>query len=187
MTSAIPDASARQDTGGPSPVPRRGGNRNNRARKPGPSDIEAEIAGLLDRSTQELRLAWSKLHRTEPPFGISRNLLIRSLAYDLQQRAHGRPDLALRRRLQTLAAASENGARSVGPGVVLKAGTTLVRQWRGRTHTILVRENGFEYEGERYRSLTVIAKRITGTHWSGPRFFDVTKRAHGSLLAEASH
>ena len=187
MTPAIPDASARQYTGGPAPVPGRGGNRNDRARKPGLSDIEAEIAGLLDRSTQELRLAWRKLHRAEPPFGISRDLLIRSLAYDLQKRAHGGPNLALRRRLRTLAAASEKGARSVGPGVVLKAGSTLVRQWRGHTHTVLVRENGFEYEGQRYRSLTVIAERITGTHWSGPRFFDVTKRAHGSLLAEEGH
>jgi len=80
MTPAIPDTAARQYTGGPSPVPGRGGNRNNRARKPGLSDIEAEIAGLLDRSAQELRLAWRKLHRTEPPLGISRDLLMRSLA-----------------------------------------------------------------------------------------------------------
>ena len=185
MTPTIPDASARQYTGGPSSVPGRGGNRSNRSRKPGLSDVEAEIAGLIDRSTQELRLAWRKLHRTEPPLGISRDLLIRSLAYDLQQRAHGSPNLALRRRLRTLAAASESGARSVDPGVVLKAGSTLVRQWRGHTHAILVREDGFEYEGERYRSLTVIAERITGAHWSGPRFFGVTKRARSSVLAEA--
>jgi hypothetical protein len=104
-----------------------------------------------------------------------------------QQRAHGGPNLALRRRLHSLAAASERGARSVDLGVGLKAGTTLARQWRGHTHTILVREDGFEYEGERYRSLTVIAERITGAHWSGPRFFGVTKRARGSLLAETSH
>ena len=185
MTPAIPDASARQYTGGPSPVPGRGGDHNDRARKPGLSDIEAEIAGLLDRSTRELRLAWRNLHRTEPPLGISRDLLIRSLAYDLQQRAHGGPNFRLRRRLQTLAAASEKSARSVDVGVALKAGTTLVRQWRGHTHAILVREDGFEYEGERYRSLTVIAERITGAHWSGPRFFGVTKRARGSVLAEA--
>jgi len=185
MTSAIHDASARQHTGGPSPVPGRGGNRNGRARKPGLSDIEAEIAGLFDRSTQELRLAWRKLHRTEPAFGMSRDLLIRSLAYELQQRALGSPNRALLRRLQTLAAASEKSALSFEPGVVLKAGATLVRQWRGRTHTILVQEDGFEYEGERYRSLTVIAERITGAHWSGPRFFGVTRRAASSLLAEA--
>jgi len=185
MTSAIHDASARQNTSGPSPVSGRGGNHNGRARKPDPSDIEAEIAGLLDRSTQELRLAWRRLHRTEPPFGMSRDLLIRNLAYDLQQRAHGGPSLALRRRLHSLAIASKRNARSVvDPGVVLKAGSTLVREWRGRTHTVLVGENGFEYEGERYRSLTLIAERITGAHWSGPRFFGVTKQARGSLPAE---
>ena len=70
-----------------------------------------------------------------------------------------------------------NGAVSFDPGIVLKTGTTLVRQWRGHTHTVLVREDGFEYEGQRYRSLTVIAEQITGAHWSGPRFFGVSKRA----------
>ena len=68
----------------------------------------------------------------------------------------------------------------------LKTGTTLVRQWRGHTHTVLVRDDGFEYEGERYRSLTVIAERITGAHWSGPRFFGLSKRARASLVAEAA-
>ena len=185
MTPAIHDASAHQYTGGPSPVPGRGDRRNGRARKPGLSDIEAEIAGLFDRSTQELRLAWRKLHRTEPAFGMSRDLLIRSLAYDLQQRAHGKPNLALSRRLQTLARASKRGAHSVDIGVVLKAGSTLVREWRGHTHTILVCEEGFEYEGERYRSLTVIAERITGAHWSGPRFFGLIRRTGASLGAAA--
>src|SRR6267154_4823123 len=83
---------------------------------------------------------------------------------------------ALQRRLQTLAGDLENGARSFDPGIVLKPGATLVRQWRGHTHTVLVREDGFEYDGRRYRSLTVIAERITGAHWSGPRFFGVSKR-----------
>ena len=66
---------------------------------------------------------------------------------------------------------------SFDPGGILKIGATLVRQWRGHTHTVLVREEGFEYEGQRYRSLTVIAERITGAHWSGPRFFGLGKRA----------
>jgi hypothetical protein len=180
MKPAIHDASARQHAGGPSPVSGRGGNRNGRARKPGPSDIEAEIVALFERPTQELRLVWRKSHRAEPPFGMSRDLLIRGLAYELQQRAHGSPNIALRRLMQTLGAALEKSARSVDPGLVVKAGSTLVRQWRGRTHTVLVGENGFEYEGQRYRSLTVIAERITGAHWSGPRFFGVTKC--GSLL-----
>ena len=178
MKSAIHDASARQHSGGPSPVVGRGGNRNERARKPGLSEIEAEIAGLLDRPTPELRHAWREFHRAGPPLGLSRDLLIRALANQLQEHAHGGPSLVLGRRLQRLAGASENGA--VDPGLVLKAGTTLVRQWRGHTHTVLVREDGFEYEGRRYRSLTVIAERITGAHWSGPRFFGLSKRARAS-------
>ena len=179
MKSAIHNASARQHSGGPSPVAGRGGNRNGRARKPGPSEIKAEIAGLVDRPTPELRHAWREFHRAGPPLGLSRDLLIRALAYELQQRAHGGPGLALRRRLQSLAGASEKGTLAVDPGIVLKAGTTLVRQWRGHTHTVLVHRDGFEHEGQRYRSLTAIAERITEAHWSGPRFFGLTKRAPG--------
>jgi hypothetical protein len=103
--------------------------------------------------------------------------MIRGLADELQRRAHGGPSRALQRRLQILAGEFEKGARSFDPNVVLKTGATLVRQWRGRTHTVLVRDDGFEYEGQSYRSLTVIAERITGAHWSGPRFFGLSKRA----------
>src|SRR5690242_5318459 len=85
MKPAIHDASARQHSGGPSPVRGRGGNGNDRARKPRLVEVEAEIAGLLDRSTQELRLVWRQLHRAGPPVGLSRDLLIRALAYDLHE------------------------------------------------------------------------------------------------------
>ena len=145
------------------------------------AEVDGQIAELAHRSTDELRLAWRQLHRVAPPKGLSRDLLIRALANQLQQRALGGPSAALRRRLGTLARELEKGALSVNSGIVLKTGTTLVRQWRGHTHTILVREDGFEYEGERYRSLTVIAERITGAYWSGPRFFGVTKRARFAL------
>jgi Protein of unknown function (DUF2924) len=117
------------------------------------------------------------LHHTGPPLGLSRDLIIRGLADQLQQGAHGGPSRALQRRLQILAAEFEKGARSFDPRGVPKTGATLMRQWRGHTHTVLVREDGFEYEGQRYRSLTVIAERITGAHWSGPRFFGLGKRA----------
>ena len=125
------------------------------------------------------------MHRSGPPLGLSRDLLIRALAYDLQERPHRGANAALRRRLQRLAGASENGALAVDTGIVLKAGTTLVRRWRGHTHTVLVGENGFDHEGQRYRSLTVIAERITGAHWSGPRFFGLIKPATASAGAGA--
>ena len=127
-----------------------------------------------------LARAWRRLHHISPPLGLSRDLIIRGLADKLQQRAHGGPSRALQRRLQILAGEFEKGARSFDPGGVLKTGATLVRQWRGHTHTVLVRENGFEYDGQRYRSLTVIAERFTGAHWSGPRFFGLNKRARES-------
>ena len=115
--------------------------------------------------------------------GLSRDLMIRALANELQERTHGCPGGALRRRLQTMARELAKGASSFD-SIVPKSGTTLVRQWRGHTHTVLVREDGFEYEGQHYRSLTVIAGRITGAHWSGPRFFGLTQRARASV-AEA--
>ena len=126
---------------------------------------------------RNLRFAWRNLYRSGPPMGLSRDLLIRALANQLQESAHGGASRVLRRRLQSLAGEFEKGSGSFDPGIVLKAGTTLVRQWRGDTHTVLVREDGFEYEGQRFRSLSVIAERITGAHWSGPRFFGLTKRA----------
>ena len=179
------DASARQHSGEPSPVPGRGGTGTADRETSDLAEVEHQIAELLDRSTQELRLAWRQLHRTGPPLGLSRDLLIRALAHQLQERAYGGASRALRRRLQTLAGEFEKGALSVDPGIVPKTGTTLVRQWRGHTHTVLVREDGFDYEGQHYRSLTVIAERITGAHWSGPRFFGLTKRAGALVGAEA--
>jgi len=179
MTSPIHNASARQHFG--EPFSGLGPNgRKDRLRNPDLAGLDGEIAGLVDRSTQELRGAWRTLYHTGPPLGLSRDLIIRGLADTLQQRAHGGPNRALRRRLRILAADFEKGALAFDPGGVLKTGTILVRPWRGHTHTVLVRESGFEYNGQRYRSLTVIAERITGAHWSGPRFFGVNKRARAS-------
>ena len=182
MKPPIYDPSARQHSGAPSPLPDRGGTPTSYADV---AEIERQIAKLVDRSTPELRLAWRQLHHTGPPRGLSRDLLVRALANQLQERTHGRANGALRRRLQTLAGEFDRDTASFDPGLVLKTGTTLVRQWRGHAHTVLVREDGFEYEGQRYRSLTMIAERITGAHWSGPRFFGLTKRSHASVGAAA--
>src|SRR5215469_4993614 len=173
MKPAICDASVRQQNG----------NRYDQPRRSDLTEVERQIAGLANRSTPDLRVAWRQLHRTGPPRGLSRDLLVRALAYQLQEQSYGGMSRAQRRRLQSLAEASEKATRAVDPSLVLKAGTTLVRQWRGHTHTILVRKNGFEHEGQRYRSLTAIAERITEAHWSGPRFFGLTKRA-GALSGD---
>jgi hypothetical protein len=174
MKSSVHDASARQHSGEPSSNLDRNGCR--KERRPDLAELHGEIAGLVDRSTPELRRAWQTLHHTGPPLGLSRDLIIRGLADKLQQRAHGGPSRALQRRLRSLAGKFEKGAYSFDRGRALKSGATVVRQWRGHTHTVLVREDGFEYDGQRYRSLTVIAEKITGAHWSGPRFFGISKR-----------
>jgi hypothetical protein len=168
MKPAIYDASVRH----------RNGNRHDWPRSAEITEVERQIAGLANRSTHKLRVAWRQLYCTGPPMGLSRDLLIRALADQLQERSYGGVSRALRRRLQSLAGASEKGTMAVDPGLMLKAGTTLVRQWRGHTHTVLVHKDGFEHEGQRYRSLTAIAERITEAHWSGPRFFGLTKRAN---------
>ena len=148
--------------------------------------MDRQIAILVDRTTHELRLAWQQLYCTGPPLGLSRDLLIRALAHQLQEQNCGGVSRALRRRLQSLAAASDKATMAVDPGLALRAGTTLVRQWRGHTHTVLVHNDGFEHEGQRYRSLTAIAERITEAHWSGPWFFGLTKRAGALVGAKAS-
>jgi DUF2924 family protein len=178
MKPAINTASARPRAGEPSPVRHQNGNRHDRPRRPDITAVERQIAGLATRSPHDLRVAWRQLHRTGPPLGLSRDLLIRGLAHQLQEQSYGGVSRALRRCLQGLARASDKATMAaVDPGIMLKAGTTLVRQWRGHTHMVLVHGDGFEHAGQRYRSLTAIAERITEAHWSGPRFFGLTKRA----------
>jgi len=122
-------------------------------------------------SLDELRREWRRLYHNDPP-RISRDLLVLGIAYQLQEIEHGGLSKATRRKLRTLAKTLHATGR-VGPtpSLSLKPGARLVREWHGRTHTITVTEDGFDYAGTSYPSLTKIAKKITGAHWSGPRFF----------------
>ena len=136
--------------------------------------IEGEIDRIRSLGLEELRREWRRLNHSEPP-RISRDLLVLALGYRLQEIAHGGLGKATRRKLQTMAKALRTTGR-VGPtpSLSLKPGARLVREWRGRTHTVTVTEDGFEYAGTSYPSLTKIAKKITGAHWSGPRFFGLS-------------
>jgi hypothetical protein len=122
-------------------------------------------------SLDELRREWRRLYHQDPP-RISRDLLVLGIAYRLQEIKHGGLGKATLRKLQTLAKTLRaTGRIGPTPSLSLKPGARLVREWRGRTHTVTVTENGFEYAGTNYPSLTKIAREITGAHWSGPRFF----------------
>ena len=151
------------------------------------SQLDVEIAALQGAATHDLRIAWRRLYRGKPPRCMIRGLLIRAIAYRMQERVHGGLAPATKRRLQGLVAEIEaNGTEAFDPGIVLKPGARLVREWAGQMHTVVVLENGFDYDGERYPSLSKIAARITGAHWSGPRFFGITKtRFRPAVAAEA--
>jgi Protein of unknown function (DUF2924) len=133
--------------------------------------IEGEIDRIRSLGLEDLRREWRRLYHAEPP-RISRDLLVLALGYRLQEIAHGGLGKATRRKLQTMAKALRTPGRvGPAPSLSLKPGARLVREWGGRTHTVTVMEDGFKYAGENYSSLTKIAKKITGAHWSGPRFF----------------
>jgi Protein of unknown function (DUF2924) len=149
--------------------------------------LTEEVQALPSRSTQELKQTWQTLLGTQPPAKLSRDLLIRVIADKLQEAALGGLAPAFKRKLVALGRRAENGAEttSVHPMIRLKPGTKLVRAWRGKTHIVLVLENGFEHQGKRYTSLTQIADEVTGAHWSGPRFFGLIKPRPAKPNSEA--
>jgi hypothetical protein len=149
--------------------------------------VDDELAVLAGLESSGLRDEWRRLYRTEPPPYLSRDLLVRAVAYRVQERALGGLTAMTRRRLHSLAqnlAAGRSAALEASAG--FKPGSRLVREWHRRTHTVTVLDDGFEYEGERYRSLTQIARLITGARWSGPRFFGLA-RAGKPAVAGADH
>jgi DUF2924 family protein len=148
-----------------------------------PALQRARLDRLQDLDGGALREEWRRLCRSEPP-RTSRDLLLRAIAYRLQEVEFGglprwaRQSLAGSTSVTGPSAPGELAPKAAEPR--LKPGARLVREWHGRPHTVLVLDNGFEFEGRRYRSLTQIACEITGAHWSGPRFFGLGKRHEGS-------
>jgi hypothetical protein len=148
-------------------------------------DIAAELVRLSELTIFELRGEWRRLYRTPPPMRLSRDLLTRGITYKLQERALGGLSKSIMRKLDR---SPESDARKSAPPISIKAGTRLVREWRGVTHTVLIHPDGFEWNDKRYSSLTIVAREITGAHWSGPRFFGLRKGAGRSIeSAEDEH
>jgi len=138
--------------------------------------VDTEITELENLTTKELHKRWRRIYNAGPPSGLSRDLLVRAIAYKIQEHAHGGLSSQSKRQLRTLAGRLETGeGDKFKPGIMLKVGTKLVREWGGQTHTVIVREDGFDYGGRSYRSLSMIARKITGTRWSGPRFFGIRR------------
>jgi hypothetical protein len=132
-------------------------------------------------SHQELRLAWRRHYKTHPPKFLNRNVIELGVAWKIQERAFGGLGATTKRQVDALADELEAKSDINQPKrLELRPGARLIRDWHGETHDVLVTEDGFHWRGRNWRSLTLIAKEITGTHWSGPRFFGLEDSSHRS-------
>jgi hypothetical protein len=137
--------------------------------------LEKEIAALPKMNLAQLQAKWRGDLKEVPPPNIRKQLLVPLLAYKLQERAYGGLKPEIKRRLRELAQGfnrnpQRTAAQLAGP-LRIKPGTRMIREWDGQSHYVTAGEAGFEYNGENYKSLSAIARLITGTRWSGPLFF----------------
>ncbi len=137
-----------------------------------PTEISTKLQALPHLPKPELLALWQELFVKPAHPRLRRNLMILILAYRIQEQAYGGLKPSTRKRLQKLAAELEQNQKAPMPLTPqLKTGTKLLRQFQGEMHEVLVADEGFEYRGQRYESLSEIARQITGTRWSGPLFF----------------
>ena len=134
--------------------------------------VEAELDRLPTTPIADLRKRYRELFRVEPPKAFGPDLLRRSIAHRIQEKAYGGLPASTRRLLDQLvkaAVAKPNGRLELPRRI--KPGSELVRTWKGKSYRVMVMADGFAYDGERFASLSEIASEITGTRWNGPRFF----------------
>jgi hypothetical protein len=152
--------------------------------------IESELTALACSDIHELRVCWRRLFRTKAPEHLSRSLLVRILGYRLQADAYGDLDRESRRFLDRVARALAAGSDKPVPPVVetlsLKVGTVLIREYEGVLHRAVIAEDGYIWNGTNYRSLSEVARAITGTRWNGPRFFGLRDRKPSTLVEEGA-
>lgn len=139
--------------------------------------IPARLAALKTASTSDLKAQWRDLFDTEPP-PFNRQYLESRLAYRIQELAYGGLKPETLRRLEKLAeqVGGKGSARRKRQDRMPMAGTRLVREWQGVEHTVTVTGDGFDWQGRPYKSLSAIARAITGTRWNGPLFFGLRNR-----------
>jgi hypothetical protein len=134
--------------------------------------VEAELDRLPTMPIADLRKRYHEVFRTEPPKAFGPDLLRRSIAHRIQEKAYGGLSASTRRRLDQLvkaAIAKPNGRLELPRRI--KPGSELVRTWRGKSYRVMVMADGFAHDGKTFASLSEIASEITGTRWNGPRFF----------------
>ena len=177
MSLAIHDAPARQKSGEPSSPIGQVANRRNAVSKEALSRLPTLDIG-------ELRQQWRGLYKTQAPPNLSRELLVRAVAHRMQELALGGLRPEPRRQLLRIAQQfKQTGEGTIRTRPELKPGTRLMREWQGRTYDVLVLDDGFSWQNTRYRSLSAIARNITGTAWSGPLFFGLKPNRPANRLS----
>jgi hypothetical protein len=147
-----------------------------------PTGLASELASLPALSRQRLTERWRALYGIEPPTKIGRPILIQAIAYRMQEQALGglrpRSRRALARAFEEIA--SGQPASQVPVRTRLRPGTRLLREWQGTAYEAIVLDNGVLFGGERYHSLSEVARAITGSRWSGPHFFGLKSARQNS-------
>jgi Protein of unknown function (DUF2924) len=143
---------------------------------PDRGSLDIEIARLRDLDVGELRARWHTVFRRRAPPHLPRHLLFRILAYRLQADRLGDLDAASRRLLDRIGSGPSDGIERLvadlnRPRAELRPGTLLTREWDGHLQRVMVLADGFSWNGKTYPSLSQVAFAMTGTRWSGPRFF----------------
>ena len=147
------------------------------------------LARLPELDLGELRQQWRALYKSDASPHLSRELLVRAVAYRMQEIALGGLHPGQQRQLRQFAGQlKENREERIRARPELKPGTRLVREWQGRTYEVLVLDGAFSWQGTSYRSLSAVARKITGTPWSGPLFFGLKQnRPVTRLSAQIPH
>jgi len=147
-----------------------------------------DLVQLEELHASNLQIRWRELFGRNAPRRLKPELMKRAIAYRLQELAIGGLSRNLELRLKAAGAyGGKSGTQTALRGPVIKRGTRFVREWNGETHEVSAAgDGGFAYRGKAYRSLSVIAREITGTHQSGPRFFGLPKKASKAQVREAA-
>ena len=159
--------------------------RNGQGPAPEPNDdqIAREIERISGLSLAGVRALWRAAFKKEPPGALTRDLLVRQIAWHIQEKAFGGHDAAI---LRLLDAYGRRDADKVVLFRRLKPGTSVVREYQGVRHIVTNSEGGFVWEGKTYDSLSAIAREITGSRWNGPRFFGLRTRDRPESTRKAS-
>ena len=151
--------------------------------RPQAAPVSEFIAFLSETSLEDLRQRWRSAHPgVVVPKGLSRDLMIRGIVWKEQCSRYGGLTAETERVLDKMARQlATSGTLDIERSVRPKTGTRIIREWRGKTYVVEVGDDGFLHDGARYASLSHVARAITGTRWSGPRFFGLkpTDQASG--------